>query len=145
MLKNDADRFIGRKLMMAARARSSMLPGLLVEAYAADYAANCVGIDYPTAVSIITSAEAEYRNNMIFYGRAISLPEPIAAQLIAEQIVALAPGFLGGPLPIPEADAVEIVIAMIYASMEICDDYLTEINATIEFVENNLITNGIVY
>jgi hypothetical protein len=82
---------------------------------------------------------------MIFYGRAISLPEPIAAQLIAEQIVALAPGFLGGPLPIPEADAVEIVIAMIYASMEICDDYLTEINATIEFVENNLITNGIVY
>ena len=145
MLKNDVDRSIGRKLKVASRARSSKFPGLLVEAYAADYTANCTGIDYPTAVYIITSAESEYRNNMTFYGKAISLPEPIAVHLIAEQIVTLAPGFLGGTLPIPEADAVEIVKAMIYVSIEVCDDYITEINATIEFVENNLITNGIVY
>ena len=145
MLKNDVDRTIGRKLKLAARARNSKLPDLLVDAYAADYVANCPGIDYPTAVSVITSAESEYRNGMIFYAKAISLSEPIAVQVVAEQIVALAPGFLGGPLPIPEADAIEIVIAAIYASMEICDDYMTEINATMEFVENNLVTNGITY
>lgn len=145
MLKNDVDRSIGWKLNLAARARGSKLPGLLVDAYAEDYAANCAGIDHLTAASIITSAESEYKKNMIFYGKAISLSEPIVVQLIAEQIVALAPGFLGGPLPIPEPDAVEIVKAMIYVSEEICDDYITEINATIEFVENNLVTNGITY
>jgi hypothetical protein len=145
MLKNDVDRSIGRKLKVAARARSSKFPGLFVDAYAADYAVNCTGIDYLAAAYIITSAEAEYRNNMVSYEKAISQSEPVTAQLIAEQIVALAPGFLGGPLPIPEADAVEIVIAAIYASMEICEDYITEINATIEFVENNLVINGIIY
>ncbi len=145
MLKNDVDRSIGRKLKVAARTRSSKFPGLLVDAYAADYAANCAGIDYLTAASIITSAEAEYRNNMISYGKALSQSEPITVQLIAEQIVALASGFLGGPLPIPETDAGEIVKAMIYVSMEICDDYITEINATIEFVKNNLVNNGITY
>jgi hypothetical protein len=145
MLKNDVDRSIGRKLKVAARARSSKFPVLLAEAYAADYAANCAGIDYLTAASIITSAESKYRNNMISYGKVISLSEPIAVQLIAKQVVALAPAFIGGPLLIPEADAVEIIKAMIYVSMEICDDYITEINATIEFVENNLVTHGIVY
>lgn len=145
MLKNDVDRSIGRKLKVAARARSSTFPGLLVDAYAADYAANCTGIDYPTAAYIITSAEAEYRNNMVFYGKVISQSESIAVQRIAEQIVALAPGFLGGPLPIPEEDAVEIIILAIYASMEVCDDYINEINATIGFVENNLLANGIIY
>jgi hypothetical protein len=145
MLKNDVDRSIGRKLKVAARAKSSNFPSLLVDAYAADYAVNCTGIDYLTAAHIITSAEAEYRNDMASYGKAISQSEPVAVQLISEQIVALAPGFLGGPLPIPEADAVEIVKAAIYVSMEICDDYITEINATIEFVENSLVTNGIFY
>lgn len=145
MLKSDVDRFIGRKLKVAASSRSSKFPDLLVEAYAADYAGNCAGIDYDTAVSIITSAESEYRDNMVFYGKALSLPQLIAVKLIANQIVALAPGFLGGPLPIPEADAVEIVKAVIYVSMEICDDYMTEINATIDFVEENLITQGITY
>lgn len=145
MLKNDVDPSIGRKLKVAAHARNRTFPDLLVDAYAADYAANCTSIDYPTAAYIIISAEAEYRRNMTFYGQAISRPEPIAVQLIAGQIVALAPGFLGGPLPIPEADAAEIVKAAIYNSMPICDDYMTEINATIGFVENNLATNGISY
>jgi hypothetical protein len=145
MLKNDVDHFIGRKLRLAALYRSPKFPALLVEAYAADYTANCPGIDLSTATYIITSAEAEYRRGMISYGRAISQPEPIAVQLVAEQIVALAPGFLGGPLPIPEADAVELVIVAIYDSMTICDDYMTEINATIDFVDENLITHGITY
>jgi hypothetical protein len=136
MLKNDVDHFLGQKLRLAARFRSPKFPALLVDAYAADYAANCPGI---------ASAEAEYRHGMISYGQAISRAEHVAVQLIAEQIVALAPGFLGGPLPIPEADAVELVIVAIYDSMAICDDYLAEINATIEFVEDNLAFYGITY
>jgi hypothetical protein len=145
MLRNDVDPLIGLKIKVAALARSKKFPALLVDAYAADYASNCPGIDYPTAAYVIVSAEEEYRNGMISYGKYISRSEPVAVQLIAKQIVELAPGFLGGPLPIPEADAIELVKAAIYVSMEICDDYMTEINATIEYVDSNLITNGITY
>ena len=145
MLRNDVDPFIGLKVVGAALARSEKFPALLVDTYAADYAANCPGIDYPTAAYIIASAEAEYRNGMISYGKYISRSEPVAVQLIAKQIVALAPGFLDGPLPIPEADAIELIKAAIYVSMEICDDYMTEINATIRFVRRNLTHNGITY
>ena len=145
MLRNDVDPLLGQKVGIAAHARRKLFPALLVDAYAADYATNCFGGDYPTAAYIITTAEEEYRNGMISYGRAISRPEPIAVRLIAEQIVALAPGFLGGPLSIPEENVIGIVRAAIYGSMEICDDYVTEINATTEFAGENLINRGITY
>lgn len=145
MLRNHVDHSLGQKVKLAARFRSPKFPSLLVEAYAADYVTNCPGINLPTAAYVITTAEAEYRRNMISYGQTISRAEPIAVKLIAKQIVALAPDFLGGELPIPEAYAVELIKAAIYGSMAICDDYLTEINATIEFVEGNLSTNGIIY
>jgi hypothetical protein len=145
MLKNHVDHLLGEKVKLAARFRSPQFPALLVDAYAADYAENCSGIDYLTAAAIITYAEAEYRRNMISYGQAISRAESIAVQLIAEQIVVLAPGFLGGELPDLEVDPAELVKAAIYGSMAICHDYMTEINATIEFVEDNLTDNGIIY
>ncbi len=144
MLKNDVDRFMGQKVRFAAQFRSPEFPGLLVKAFAADYAAQGFGNDFATAAYVITVAEEEYRNGMISYGLAISRPEPIAVQLIAEQIVALAPGFLDPGLSLPP-NAVDLVKAAIYASMEICNDYLAEINATIDFVENNLMTYGITY
>jgi hypothetical protein len=146
MLRNEVDRFIGRKLILAARYRSPKFPALLVDAFAEDYATNCPGIDLPTAAYIITSAEAEYRRNMISYGRTLSRPEPVAVRLIAEQIVALAPGFIGTEIPqdLP-VDPVELVKMAIYYSMIICSDYTGEINATIEFVEDNLGSNGINY
>jgi hypothetical protein len=144
MLKNDVDRFIGQKVRFAAHFRSPEFPGLLVKALAADYSARCFGNNFDTAAYIITSAEEEYRNGMISYGLAISRPEPIAVKLIAEQIVALAPGFLDPTQSLPP-NAVDLVKAAIYASMEICNDYLAEINATIDFVESNLVTNGITY
>jgi len=66
-------------------------------------------------------------------------------QLIAEQVVALAPGFLGGPLPDLGVDPVDLVKMAIYDSMAICADYLAEISATIDFVEDNLAVHGITY
>lgn len=144
MLKNDVDRFIGQKVRFAAQFRSPEFPGLLVKAFAADYAAQCFGNDFATAAYVITVAEEEYRNGMISYGLAISRPEPIAVKLIAEQIVALAPGFLDPGLSLPP-NAVDLVKAAIYNSMAICDDYMTEINATIEFVDQILKARGITY
>ena len=144
-LRNDVDPLLGRKLATAARNETKRFRPLLVKAYAADYAAYCFGGDYSTAASVLAATEKEHRKNMIFLGQAISQPEPIAVQLLAEQLVGVLPDFLGGPLPIPESDAVEIVKAGIFTSMAICNDYMAEIDATIEFVNKNLQDHGIFY
>ena len=80
---------------------------------------------------------------MIFLGQALSQPEPVAVQLLAEQVAGVLPEFLG--VPVPEEEAVEIVKAAIVAALAICDDYKAEIDATIEFVEKNLKDHGIFY
>ena len=144
-LRNEVDPSLGRKLARAAQNRSKKFPALLVKAYAADYAAYCFGGDYSTAAKVLTAAEKEHRKDMIFLGRAISQSEPVAVQRLAEQLVGLLPHLLGHPLPIPEADAVEIVKAGIFTSMEICDDYMAEIDATVEFVDKNLKDHAITY
>ena len=82
---------------------------------------------------------------MISYGQAISRAEQAAVQFIAEQIVALAPGSLGGPLPDLGVDPVDLVKMAIYNSMAICADYLAEIDATIDFVEDKLAVRDITY
>ena len=145
MLKNNVDPLIGRKVTIAALTRNKKFPGLLVKAFAEEYATTCLGGNTSTAAYVISSAEEEYRNGMFSYGQAISRPEPVAVQFIAEQIVALAPGFLSGSLPIPDADAVELVKAAIFDSMAVCDDFLIEIDATIQFVDQNLTAHGIAY
>jgi hypothetical protein len=144
-LGNEVDPLLGRKLATAARNETKMFRALLVEAYAADYADYCFGGDYATAASVLTATEEGHRKYMIFLGQAISKSEPAAAQLLAQQLVSILPELLGNPLPVPEAEAVEIVRAAMFSAMDICDDYLAEINATIEFVDKNLKEHGIAY
>ncbi len=143
MLTNDADPLLGQKVEKAAQNRSKKFPALLVKAFAVDYAAYCFGGDYSTAAYIITAAEEEHRNNMIFLGQAISQSEPVPVQLLAEQVVGVLPDFLDAPLPISEAEAVELMKAAIIKSMDICDDYMAEIDVTIEFVDKNLKDHGL--
>jgi len=116
-LGNDVDPLLGRKLATSARNEPKRFSALLIKAFAADYAAYCFGGDYSTAASVLAATEKEHRKNMIFLGQAISQPEPIAVQLLAEQLVGVLPDFLGGPLPIPESDAVEIVKAGIFRNL----------------------------
>lgn len=145
MLGEDVDPLLGRKVERAARNETKRFPPLLIKAFGEDYAAYCFGGDYSAAAYVLTTAEEEHRKNMIFLGQAISQSEPVAVQLLAEQVVAVLLDFLGDSLPIPEADAVEIVKAAIFNSMAICDDYIKEIDATIEFVDKNLKDRGIIY
>jgi hypothetical protein len=142
MLGNDMDRLLGRKLATAARSETKGFRPLLVKAYATDYAAYCFGGDYSTAAKALTAAEKGHRKDMIFLGQAISQSAPAAVQLLAEQLEAILEDFLGGPLP---ANALEILKAGIFSSMTLCDDYRAEIEATIEFVAENLKDHGIVY
>jgi len=129
----------------AARGETKRFADLLVKTFAADYAAYCFIVDYATAASVLTAAEKEHQKDMIYLGQANSRPEPVAVQLQAEQVVAILPDFLGGPLPVSEADAVGIVKAAMFKSMDVCNDYMAKIEATIRFVDTDLKDHGITY
>ncbi len=75
---------------------------------------------------------------MIFLGQAISHPEPVAMQQIAERLAALL-SELGFSVP------VDIVKPAMFSAMVICGDYRTEVEATIEFVGKNLEDHKIIY
>jgi hypothetical protein len=144
-LRNDVDPLLGRKLARAARGETRRFSALLVEAYGQDYAAYCFGGDYSTAANVLTATEKEHRKDMIFLGQALSQPEPVAVQLLAEQVVAILPDFLGAPLRVPEEDVVETMKAAIVSAMTLCADYKAEIEATVEFVKKSLHDHGITY
>jgi hypothetical protein len=141
-LGSEADPLLGRKLATAARGETKSFADLLVKAFAADYAMHCFGSDAATAASVLTAAEKGHRKDMIYLGQAISRPEPVAVQLLAEQLVEILPDFLGRPLP---ADAEQIMEAGIFSAMTLCDDYMAEIDATIEFGDQSLKDHGIFY
>ena len=145
MLGKEVDPLLGRKLATAARNVTKRFQPLLVKAFAADYAAYCFDGDGKAAANVLTAAEKGHRKDMIFLGQAISQSERVAEHLMAEQLVAILPGFLGSPLPVPEEAAVEIVRAAIFSSMAICKDYKAEIDATVEFVDESLKDHGIFY
>lgn len=145
-LAHDVEPMIGRKLATAARGVSREFPPLLTKAYAADYASYCFGGDYSKAVTELTSMEKNHRKDMVFLGQAISQPEPVAVQLVAEQIVAVLPGFLGFPFPVPESEVVEIIKKGITTSMQLCaGDYLQEVNATVDYVGRNMAEHAVSY
>ena len=133
---------IGRKLATAARGETKRFADLLTRAYAADYANACFDGDTARATSVLIAAEQEHRRDMIYLGKALSRPRPVAVRLLAEQLVAILPDLLGGPIP---GNTEEIMEAGIFRSMALCGDYRAEIEATIEFVGKNLREHGIVY
>lgn len=137
-LGSEVDPLLGRKLATAARNGTKKFQPLLVNAFAADYAAYCYGGDDATAAGVLTATEKGHRKDMIYLGQAISQSEPVAVQLLAEQLVAVLPD-LGFSVP------VEIARAAIVSSMAICDDYKAEIVATIEFVGKSLKEHGVTY
>jgi hypothetical protein len=141
------DRSLGAKISAAALARTPEFPSLLVQAYAEDFA-ETFGIKYRAAVRIIRSAETEFRKNMVSYGLALAQEHEIAKGLIAEQLVALAPAFLGAyGVELPEGvDLMGLSNQLIDVAIAFCQpDYLTAVKNTIPFVSSNLADMGISY
>lgn len=136
-LGSEVDPLLGRKLATAARNETKRFQPLFVQAFAADYAAYCFGGDYSAAASELTAVEKGHRKDMIYLGQAISRPEPVAVQLLAEQLVAVLSelGFHAVP--------VELITTAISSSMALCADYKAELDATVEFVGQNLKEHGI--
>jgi len=141
------DHSLGAKIAAAALARTPKFPVLLVQAYAEGFA-ETFGIKYGAAVKIICSAETEFRKNMVSYGLALAQEHEVAKGLIAEQLVALAPAFLGAyGVELPEGvDLMGLSNQLIDVAMELCkDDYLAAVENTIPFVSENLSDMGISY
>ena len=148
LVSKKTDPLIGKKIAASAILRSPQLPLLLVKAYAKDLA-TYGGISYLEATRLITSAEKEFRKNLILYGQVLSQDEARAIQLISEQTADLAEGFLGLygiQLPIPKEEIIQMVIGYTTLSILICEnDYQPEIEATIRFVDSQLKGHGIIY
>ena len=145
MLGSDVDPLLGEKLIRAARTGSKKFSDLITRAFGEDYAAYCFGGDYSSAASALNFGVEKHRHDMIFLGQAISQSKPVAVQMIAEELLEILPDFLGRPLPVPAEKAVEILKAAIFESLDLCNDYLEEIEATIVFVRMNLEDRGIAY
>lgn len=139
------DRSLGGKISAAALARTPQFPDLLVKAYAKSFL-ETFKLDRQTAVTVIRSAENEFRKSMVSYGFALA-QEPAAAQgLIADQLAALAPAFLtayGITLP-AGTDLSGLSNHFLGVALDMCkDEYLKPVENSIQFVSNNLAGMGI--
>jgi hypothetical protein len=150
LLVKGLDPSIGWKLKSSAFFRTSDFPVYLVKAYARDFS-EAVGISRHEATKFIIAAEKEFRKRMIFYGAALTQDAPTAIQLIAEMTADIAVSFLAAnglslPPGVEMEDIVPLIEFAIVQSMLICaNDFSGEIEATIDFVDQNLEANGISY
>lgn len=139
------DRSLGGKISAAALVRTREFPDLLVKAYAKGFK-ETFNLDRETAVTVIRSAENEFRKSMVSYGFALAQEPAVAQGLIADQLAALAPAFLnayGITLPAGN-DLSELSNHFLGVAIEMCKgDYLTAVENTIQFVSSNLAEMGI--
>ena len=90
------------------------------------------------------TAEREYRNQMIQYGRIFMLPEDQAIGALAEFNAAIAQGFIKTLTGVDVTIAPELVAEFILqAVIVVASDYGSELLQTFAYVEGALETNGI--
>jgi hypothetical protein len=141
------DRSLGGKISAAALTRTPEFPGLLVKAYAKGFQ-ETFNLDRQTAVTVIRTAENEFRKNMVSYGFALMQEPDVAKGLLADQLAALAPAFLSAyGITLPEdADLSGLSNYFLSVAIEQCEgDYLTAVEGTIKFVSSNLAKMKISY
>jgi hypothetical protein len=147
------DRSLGGKISAAALARTREFPDLLVKAYAEGFATYLGGDEeaYETAATIIRSSEAGFRKNMVSYGFALAQPPDVAKELIIDQLLELAPAFLGSyGIELDGLTAKwlkEVATTLMDQAIAVCEDgkYLDAVRGTISFVSCNLAKMHISY
>ena len=147
ILMKRIDPMIGHKIVSSALRRSPELPHLVVRAYAADFS-DYGDISFRKAAKIITSAEMEFRRSMIFYGHALLQEDVTSVELISEQTANVAKSFLAAyGIEIPaEIDVTPLVKFLTEEAIAVCaGDFASEIAATVGFVNDNLVIEGISY
>lgn len=143
MIKRKEDHAIGMRMLLAAQQRPAGIPALLCTAYAQDLA-TAFGIPLDEACAYITGVEAEYRNQMMQYGGAFTLPENQTILLLAQMNAAIAEGYLeffaasnGFPTDVTVAPAT--VETFIRAAITVVQgDYKREVNATYTYLKREM-------
>lgn len=131
-----ADPLIGQKIVTSSVLRSNDFPALVTRA---------MGPGWHDAVF---AAEKEFRKTMILYGAALMQGEQSAIQTLSAQIAQIGVEYvkaLGGP-EIPLDVATQLAIAGTQAGLQIiAPDYMTEVNATVGFVRQQLALHNVRY
>ncbi|MDI6448232.1 hypothetical protein [Anaerobaca lacustris] len=143
LIRRNEDPDIGRRLLLAARARGWSAPVLLCKAYAADLAATA-GTSEAVAASLIVAAESEFRHQIALYGAALMQADPIDA--LAEQGAELARLLLtarhGAMVDVP----VSLMKEILETAIDVVEsDYAAELAATIAYVRQELDSHGVTW
>jgi hypothetical protein len=143
----DRDPMIGAKMAAAALPPNPNFPLLIEKAYARDLASH-FKISHTEAIKFLTSSERQFRQTLVLYGQVLMQNDAVAIPLIAEQLEDMAKAFLaafGYSLP-AGADLAPLLEFGIWQAMILCaHDFAAEVDATAEFVEQQLRAHGISY
>ena len=149
LVKRNLDRGVGARMALAARCRPACAGELLAAAYANDLALY-KSISVEEATAYIVAAEQEYRQYIIQYGVAFSLPEQQTIAMLSEQLCPVAEMFIEAALAsnsFPDVDVavtVDQVTQFINAAIAVVKpDYAREVSRTLCFVEKGLREHGI--
>lgn len=133
-----ADPQIGQKIVMASVLRSNDFPALVTRA---------MGPDWKDAVF---AAEKEFRKTMILYGAALMQGEESAIQTLSAQIAQIGVDYIyavtQGTVTVPLDLATQLAeFGTVQGMQLIADDYMKEVNATVNFVRAQLVHHGVRY
>lgn len=147
LLMRNLDPMIGAKMAAAALPPNPNLPLLMEKAYAGDLASQ-FKISHTDAVKFLTSSERQFRQTLVLYGQVLMQSDAVAIPLMAEQLEGMAKAFLaayGYSLP-AGANLAPLLEFGIWQAMTLCaPDFAAEVEATAEFVEQQLRAHGISY
>ena len=138
------DSEIGSKITRAAKRRSPDFPFLLADAFADDLVPFFGSEEF--AAQMIVYAEGEFRQNMGMYGQILTLPEPLAVEIMAEYLGLFAESYLAQfDIVLPaNVDIEEVIGSYLFLTLEICEtDYMDEVSATIDYLDARMKLEGV--
>jgi hypothetical protein len=141
---------LGRIMMDIVDRPKPTMQALMIRAYAADLAeyskTTAYAITKKEAAGLIAQAETDFRQGCIGYGYLLLGDDATLLANVVDQFRALATVFLalyGLPTP-PDEMLTELINGGINMAMQICaSDYMTEVNATVDYVAVQLKTHKI--
>jgi len=144
------DPTIGEKLMEIASRPKPNAQNLMVRAYAWDLKQFSQSTPFPLSLdqakSLIIEVENEFRMGAIGYGYLLQGEEAVLISNIIDQFKALAGAFLAAyGLPVPDDPTLLTLIGGgLDLSLQLCQaDYMTEVLATVNFVQAELKKHGL--
>ncbi len=148
LLMKKLDPMIGLKMIAAALPPNPNFPLIMEKAYAADLATH-FGVSRIEAVKFFASSERQFRQMLVLYGHVLMQDDATAIALMAEQLEDMAKAFLAayGLPPLPEGVVLQPLLKSgIEYAMHMCAaDFHAEVEATAEYVEQQLRAHGISY